>query len=137
VSDGVQEMSNEDIWLQMKKLELQRKLLAMTAKRAEEKEQKAKPKDPYELIRPLLEDRADEVLEAAKAQFPRVANAVIAELAKLVEAGAIKRITGPWLMDLFTRLGYRPKLETKISVVSDGKILDIKDKIAKSLREEE
>ncbi|MEM0320275.1 MAG: hypothetical protein QXS67_02530 [Candidatus Nezhaarchaeales archaeon] len=137
MSDGVQEMGDEDIWLQMKKLELQRRLLAMTTKKVEEKELKAKPKDPYEVIRPLLEDRADEVLEAAKAQFPRVTNAVVTELAKLVEAGIIKRITGPWLIALFTKLGYRPRLETRIARISDGKILDITEKIAKSLRGEE
>mgnify|MGYP000191496575 FL=1 len=131
-------MSDEDLWLQMKKLELQKKLLAMAAKKSEEKrEEQVKPKDPYEVIRPLLEERADEVLEAAKAQFPRVANAVIAELARLAEAGIIKRITGPWLMGLFARLGYRPRLETKISIISDGKTIDLKEKIAKSLREEE
>lgn len=130
-------MSDEDIWLQMKKLELQQRLMAMTAKKAEEKEKKVRPKDPYEVIRPLLEDRADEVLEAAKTQFPRVANVVVAELAKLVEAGVVKRISGPWLMALFTRLGYRPRLETRMSIVSDGKIMDIKEKIAKSLREGE
>jgi len=122
----------------MKKLELQKKLLAMAAKKSEEKqEEQVKPKDPYEVIKPLLEDRADEVLEAAKAQFPRVANAVIAELARLAEAGIIKRITGPWLMGLFTRLGYKPRLETKISIISDGKTIDLREKIAKSLREEE
>lgn len=130
-------MSEEDLWLQMKKLELKQKLMAVTAKKTEEKEEKTRPKDPYEVIRPLLEDRADEVLEAAKAQFPKVANAVIAELARLAEAGVIKRISGPWLMSLFTRLGYRPRIETRISVISDGKIMDLKEKIAKALREEE
>jgi len=125
---------SEDLWLQMKKLELQRKLIARTTKRVEEKEEK--PKDPYEVIRPLLEERADEVLEAARAQFPRAADVVVAELARLAEAGLIKRITGPWLMSLFTRLGYRPKLETKISIVSDGKIMDLKERISKALREE-
>jgi len=125
---------SEDLWLQMKKLELQRKLIARTTKRVEEKEEK--PKDPYEVIRPLLEERADEVLEAARAQFPRAADVVVAELARLAETGLIKRITGPWLMSLFTRLGYRPKLETKISIVSDGKIMDLKERISKALREE-
>lgn len=125
---------SEDLWLQMKKLELQRKLLAQATKRVEEKE--AKPKDPYEVIKPLLEERADEVLKAAKSQFPRVAAAVVAELAKLVEAGLIKKITGPWLMALFTKLGYRPRLETKISIISDGKIVDLKERISKALREE-
>jgi len=124
---------SEDLWLQMKKLELQRKLLAQATKKVEEKE--VKPKDPYEVIRPLLEERADEVLEAARAQFPRVAEAVATELARLVEAGLIKKITGPWLMALFTRLGYRPRLETKISIVSDGKIVDLKERISKALQE--
>ncbi|MEM4576294.1 MAG: hypothetical protein QW701_02385 [Candidatus Nezhaarchaeales archaeon] len=123
-------MSSEDLWLKMKKLELQRKLLALTAKKDE-----PKPKDPYEVIRPLLEERADEVLEAAKAQFPRVTNVVVAELAKLVEAGLIKKITGPWLMGLFAKLGYKPRLETKISVISDGKIMDLKEKISRTLKE--
>jgi len=125
---------SEDLWLQMKKLELQRKLLARATKRVEERE--GKPKYPYEVIRPLLEERADEVLEAAKAQFPRVADVVVAELARLAEAGLIKRITGPWLMALFTRLGYRPRLEVKISIVSDGKIMDLKERISKALQEE-
>jgi DNA-binding TFAR19-related protein (PDSD5 family) len=125
---------SEDLWLQMKKLELQRKLLVQATKRAERVEEK--PRDPYEVIRPLLEERADEVLEAARAQFPRVADAVVAELTRLVEAGLIKRITGPWLMALFTKLGYRPRLEAKISIVSDGKIIDLKERISKALRED-
>jgi DNA-binding TFAR19-related protein (PDSD5 family) len=125
---------SEDLWLQMKKLELQRKLLVQATKRVERVEEK--PRDPYEVIRPLLEERADEVLEAARAQFPRVADAVVAELTRLVEAGLIKRITGPWLMALFTKLGYRPRLEAKISIVSDGKIIDLKERISKALRED-
>ena len=127
-------MSDDDLWLQMKKLQLQKKLLAMASKK---EEQLVKPKDPYEVVKPLLEERADEVLEAARAQFPRVADAVVKELAKLVEAGVLRRITGPWLMGLFTRLGFRPRLETKISVISDGRTMDLKEKIAKSLRGEE
>jgi len=118
----------------MKKLQLQKKLLAMASKK---EEQLVKPKDPYEVVKPLLEERADEVLEAARVQFPRVADAVVKELAKLVEAGVLRRITGPWLMGLFTRLGFRPRLETKISVISDGRTMDLKEKIAKSLRGEE
>jgi DNA-binding TFAR19-related protein (PDSD5 family) len=125
---------SEDLWLQMKKLELQRKLLVQATKRVERVEEK--PRDPYEVIRPLLEERADEVLEAARAQFPRVADAVVAELTRLVEAGLIKKITGPWLMALFTKLGYRPRLEAKISIVSDGKIIDLKERISKALRED-
>lgn len=127
-------MSDDDLWLQMKKLQLQKKLLAMASKK---EEQLVKPKDPYEVVKPLLEERADEVLEAARVQFPRVADAVVKELAKLVEAGVLRRITGPWLMGLFTRLGFRPRLETKISVISDGRTMDLKEKIAKSLRGEE
>ncbi|RLF20158.1 MAG: hypothetical protein DRJ68_05280 [Thermoprotei archaeon] len=127
-------LSDDDLWLQMKKLQLQKKLLAMASKK---EEQLVKPKDPYEVVKPLLEERADEVLEAARAQFPRVADAVVKELAKLVEAGVLRRITGPWLMGLFTRLGFRPRLETKISVISDGRTMDLKEKIAKSLRGEE
>ncbi|RLF12879.1 MAG: hypothetical protein DRJ62_01490 [Thermoprotei archaeon] len=127
-------LSDDDLWLQMKKLQLQKKLLAMASKK---EEQLVKPKDPYEVVKPLLEERADEVLEAARVQFPRVADAVVKELAKLVEAGVLRRITGPWLMGLFTRLGFRPRLETKISVISDGRTMDLKEKIAKSLRGEE
>ncbi|MCS7139696.1 MAG: hypothetical protein N3F04_06910 [Candidatus Nezhaarchaeota archaeon] len=130
-------MSEEDLWLRMKKLELQKKFLAMTIKKSEEKrEESAKSKDPYEAIKPFLEERADEVLEAARAQYPRVADTVVKELIKLVEAGLIKKITGPWLMGLFTRLGYRPRLETKISIVSDGRTMELKEKIAKYLRDQ-
>lgn len=131
---GDEGLSSEDLWLKMKKLELQRKLLALTAKKDEHKEEH-KPKDPYEVIKPLLVERADEVLEAAKAQFPRVTNVVVAELAKLAETGLIKKITGPWLMGLFTKLGYKPRLETKISIISDGKTMDLKEKISKTLKE--
>ena len=131
-------MSEEDLWLRMKKLELQKKLLAMAARRSEEEKRvEAKPKDPYEIIKPLLEDRADEVLQAAKAQYPGITDAVVAELARLAEAGVLKKITGPWLMGLFTRLGYRPRLETKISIVSDGKTIDLKEKLSKVLKGEE
>ncbi|MEM2025998.1 MAG: hypothetical protein QXW94_06885 [Desulfurococcaceae archaeon] len=131
-------MSDEDLWLQMKRLEMQRRLLAMKAKKdAEGQEKRVEAKDPYKVLEPLLKDRADEVLEAAKAQFPSVADAVVRELARLAEAGGLAEVTGPWLMGLFSRLGYRPRLEARISIISDGKTVDLKDKIAERLREEE
>ena len=122
-------MSGEDdLELKMKLLRMQRKLFA-------EKEQKETrqaaplPEDPETIIRGVLRERGDEVLEAAKQQFPAEAKQVIEELAGLVKKGKISEISGQWLFSVLNQIGIPVRLKTTIQIVSGGKVGSIADKL--------
>ncbi len=75
-------------------------------------------------------DRAWEVLNAAKAQYPQAAEYVEKTLVKLISEGKLRtQISGEELYGLFLRLGYRVRLQTKISVLEHGKVKSLEDKI--------
>jgi DNA-binding TFAR19-related protein (PDSD5 family) len=75
-------------------------------------------------------NRAWEVFDAAKAQYPSQAVQVEKTLVKLIKDGKVKEmITGEELYVLFRRLGMRVKLETHIRILEDGKIKSIEEKI--------
>ena len=75
-------------------------------------------------------DRAWEVLNAAKAQYPQAARQIENTLVKLIREGKIKtQISGEELYGLFLRLGFRVRLQTKITVLEHGKVKSLEDKI--------
>ena len=103
--------------LKMRKMmELRRRLMAEQAPRKEEAEE-----DPREIVVRNLAGRGLEVLEAAEAQYPEVAKAVVRELAKLIKEGRVQGpITGEELMNVFLSLGLRVRLPTKIYYEKHG-----------------
>ncbi len=92
--------------IRKKMLELQRKSLM--------REESEKPKRDREIIEPYLTNRADEVLDALRAQYPEVAHAVEHKLAELISQGVLKSIDGGWLYNLLRQMGVRVRLPTRI-----------------------
>lgn len=118
----------EDLELKMKLLRMQRRLLAERAQK-DAKSAASTPRDPETLVRSVLRERGDEVLEAAKQQFPMETRQVIDELAGLVAKGEVSEITGPWLYSVLNQIGIPVRLRTSIQIVSDGKVGSIADKL--------
>lgn len=116
--------------IRLKKMqELQRRMAA-----AQEKTQPARETGPDDLtlVRSRLVSRGNEVLDAALAQYPQAANAVVTQIAKFYRTGKLKEsIPGEELLLLFQDLGMRIHLETKITYIKDGKRVSLSDKFKK------
>jgi DNA-binding TFAR19-related protein (PDSD5 family) len=96
--------------------------------KTETKDEKAET--PQAILNRFFIDRAWEVLNAAKAQYPQAAEYVEKTLSKLISDGKLRtHISGEELYGLFLRLGYRVQLQTKISVLEHGKVKSLEDKI--------
>ena len=128
-------MSEEDLELELikrrKLLELQKKLLLQ---KVASKEREEKPEDPIEFLRARLVDRGEEVLDAALRQFPEAAKFVARQLMMLYKMGKLKgTIDGVTLYSLFHRLGIPVRLETKIRIVKDGKVMSLAEKLREEM----
>jgi DNA-binding TFAR19-related protein (PDSD5 family) len=89
-----------------------------------------KAETPQAILNRFFVDRAWEVLNAAKAQYPQAAEYVEKTLVKLISEGKLRtQISGEELYGLFLRLGYRVRLQTKISILEHGKVKSLEDKI--------
>ncbi len=116
---------SDDLELEMILARKRRELLAMAARQASSSE-KPQRRDPVEVLREVLVDRGDEVLDAALSQYPEEARRIVERLAELVERGAIAgKITGRQLLWLFRQLGLDVRLETKIYVEQDGRFVPL------------
>jgi len=117
----------ELIKLRMKKLrELQKMLLLKELQRQRVKEEE----DPEKIVRRELTEKAIEVLEAAKAQFPRETRKLIKIIATLIKQGRIQGpITAEALYNTFHLAGIPVRLETKIRIYRKGKYIDIREKL--------
>jgi len=109
-----------------KLMELKKRLMEKT----EPEPEKPKEVNPYEVLDKFFIDRAWEVFNAAKVQYPEVAQYIEKVLVKLILEGKIKdKITGEELYGLFLRLGYKVRLPTRISIIEHGKIKSLEEKI--------
>jgi DNA-binding TFAR19-related protein (PDSD5 family) len=109
-----------------KLLELKKRL----EKRTEDETKKTKEVNPHEILDKFFVDRAWEVFNAAKAQYPEVADYVEKVLVKLILEGKIKeKITGEDLYGLFLRLGFKVRLQTRINILEHGRIKSLEEKI--------
>lgn len=106
----------------------QRKLAQMKKRAQAVEPQKAEKSDP-EVVRGMLFDRGDEVLDAAYAAFPRDTEAVVKELARLVRSGRLnEKVSGGELYSFFRNIGMRFSINTTIKVEEKGKLVDISEK---------
>jgi DNA-binding TFAR19-related protein (PDSD5 family) len=113
--------------IRRKRLQELRRHLEIKAE-TEVKDQKVE--DTQVILNRFFIDRAWEVLNAAKDQYPQAAEYVENTLAKLIREGKIKtQISGEELYGLFLRLGFRVRLQTKITVLEHGKVKSLEDKI--------
>ena len=120
---------NEDTELER----LKRQRLAEMQKKISAKQEKAqaatsKP-DPSNVLQKVFVGRAWEVYYAAKRQYPRIAEEILQELARLVQNGQLKgQITGEQLYGLLREIGLDVRLETKIQVLERGELKSLADK---------
>lgn len=130
-----EELMPEDNELDMLKrrrmLELRRRLLEQQNKsREEEAKKSSETKDPETVLRENFIDRADEVFEAAKSQYPQVAEQVGKAIIQAKHSGKLReRITGEQLLWLFERIGVHVRLQTHIRIVESGEIKSIAQKL--------
>lgn len=114
-------------FIRQKKL---REMMKHLEKRGKDETEKTSVMDARRILDGFFVDRAWEVLNAAKAQYPEVANYIENLLVKLIMEGKIReKISGEELYGLFLRLGFRVKLSTRIQIVEHGKIKSLEEKI--------
>lgn len=95
---------------------------------AERPKQEKISKDPMDVLKPYLGDRAEEVLRAALDQYPDHARLFISKLAELAERGMInEKLDGGTLYRILKRLGIRVKLETEILYYKEGEYKRLSD----------
>jgi len=124
-------MSDRELELLRRKkhLELRRKI-ERKAQMETERAEKDQAVDPKEVLNHFLIDRAWEVLNAAKSQYPQEARQVEKTLVKLISERKItSKISGEELYGLFLRLGLRVHLETRIQILEHGRVKSLEEKI--------
>jgi hypothetical protein len=111
------------------KLITARKLAEMKKMMAHTGETKA-DKSNKEVVLSVLNDRGDEVLEAAYAAYPIQTQQIVDELAKLIrEKKLVDGVPGGELLALFRNLGLRFNVKTSIKVQERGRLVDLADKL--------
>jgi len=109
-----------------KLLELKKRL----ERKTEDETKKTKEVNQHEVLDKFFVDRAWEVFNAAKAQYPEVADYVEKALVKLILEGKIReKITGEDLYGLFLSLGFKVRLQTRINILEHGRIKSLEEKI--------
>jgi len=115
-----------------KLLEMQRRLLLKKALELK-KEEARTPQNPQAILKKAFVGRGWEVWKAAEQQYPKVTQKIMPVLLSIINAGKIReRITGEQLYWLFSRLGLRIRLNTKIRISEKGKLKTIADKLKES-----
>ncbi len=85
--------------------------------------------DTLSILQKAFVGRAWEVYHAAKRQYPRIAEQIFQELARLIQSGQVEGpITGEELYGLLRQIGLDVRLETKIQVLEHGELKSIADK---------
>jgi len=106
-----------------KYIEIQRSLFRKAAEA--EKPPKKEP-SPEEILRGVLTDQGDEVLNAFKAQYPEGAQMLIPILAQAITSGKLRGpIDGGSLYQFLNSLGFRVRIETKIYVSKKGELKEL------------
>jgi DNA-binding TFAR19-related protein (PDSD5 family) len=85
--------------------------------------------EPRQILERVFVGRAWEVYDAARAQYPGIADQIFEELAELVRSGKLRtKITGEQLFGLLRQIGLDVRLDTKIQVLEHGELRSIADK---------
>ena len=119
-----------DLLKRRRMLELRRKYLEQQNKSREEAKKPIETKDSETLLRENFIDRADEVWEAAKNQYPQATEQVGKAIVQAMQSGKLKeRITGEQLLWLFERIGIHVRMQTHIRIIESGEIKSIAQKL--------
>ena len=85
-----------------------------------------------------LGHRGMEVLQNAEYQFPNESKIIIEILGELISSGDINEtLDGGKLLVLFRSVGLSIRMENKINVEKDGKLISIADKFKKTTNDDE
>jgi len=121
-------MADEDLELRALKLRKLMRLAALKAEKEKQPERRLDFEEAMKILKDYLEDRGDEVLEAALEQYPEQAKKVAMILAEKIARGELRRkLSGGALMSLFEYLGMPVKLRTKILYYKKGEYKSIAD----------
>ena len=121
-------MTDEDLELRALKLRKLMRLAALKAEKERQPERRLSFEEAMKILKEYLEDRGDEVLEAALEQYPEQAKRVAMMLAEKIARGELRRkLSGGALMSLFEYLGMPVKLRTKILYYKKGEYKSIAD----------
>ncbi len=111
-----------DLLTAKKFLELKKKLV--------QKKTIPKEETSRDLVLSRLVDRGDEVLTVAEKYYPKNTATIVNKLAELIKSGDLKdNISGGELLGLFRALGVNIRVETKIMIKEDGRLIPIKEKL--------
>ena len=84
---------------------------------------------PKQILERVFVGRAWEVYNAARSQYPGIADQIFQELAALIQTGKLQgKITGEQLFGLLRQIGLDVHLDTKIQVLEHGELKSIADK---------
>ena len=110
--------------------EMQRQMLLKQLKEQSPKPEPAKEPTPEELLGQFFKDRAWEVWNAARAQYPKVMPQVEKLLADAIKQGKVKdTIDGASLMGFFRQIGIPVRLETRIRISEHGELKTLEQKM--------
>jgi len=135
-------LSNEDSELERLKAkrfaEMQQNI--SSRKQIEQSKDNLKPnetKNPRDTLIAHLGFRGLEVLENAELQFPNDTKIVVGKLAELITSGEIiENIDGGKLLMLFRSIGLNIRMQTKIKIEQDGKLVSLSDKLSNQLSDD-
>jgi DNA-binding TFAR19-related protein (PDSD5 family) len=109
-------------------------------KQIEQSKDNLKPnetKNPRDILIAHLGFRGLEVLENAESQFPNDTKIVVGKLAELITSGEIsENIDGGKLLMLFRSIGLNIRMQTKIKIEQDGKLVSLSDKLSNQLSDD-
>lgn len=88
---------------------------------------------PREALVSALGHRGTEVLEAAERQYPAQAPLVVDQLGRMVMAGELPGgLDGGGLLSVFRSIGIYVRLQTKIQVEQDGRLVSLADRLGRA-----
>lgn len=117
----------DDLELRALRLKKMMRLMASRPKPSEERRELTF-EEALKILKPLLVDRGDEVLEAALEQYPEQTRRIVMLIAeKVIRGGLQGKITGAGLLSFFEYLGMPVKLRTRILYYKKGEYKSIAD----------
>lgn len=126
-------MSDEDKELeQLKKKRLEEMQKNISSKKKQEELSSVQKSIPTsrQLLLKILGYRGFEVLQNAESQYPKETKIVVEKLGELISSGEInEKMDGGKLLALFRSVGINVRMETKINVEQEGKLVSLSDKL--------
>jgi len=114
---------------------LKQKKLRELQKRMASQEQKKDQIDNHKILETIFQERAWEVFNTARAQFPGEIVKVEQLLVNLTQAGEISKMDGEQLYALLRKIGLPVRLNTTISYLSHGKTESLSEKIKEKTKQ--